>query len=443
MDQILISLAIVMAVAVVAPLISAVVSRFLRIPIAVLEMSLGLLVGPGVLALVTDRTLIQSIATIGAWFLFYGAGYETDFSAMKGRLLTTATGSWLLCLALSIGAGVLVATLLLAPVAGTTPLVSGIFIGAAITSTGLGTILPMMRDADEIDTRVGRAVIASGIVGQFAPLIALAVLVGRFATPWALLFHLIYFAAIAGLCWIARKGLPRFAATAQTATLDAGGQFGIRMQLFICFAAVALGQLIGINVAIGAFCAGIIAQMLLGKTPTGERKVIDRKLKSIIYGAFLPIFFINAGLTFDLPGIIAQGAAAFALIPLFFIMKLILRGIVGSATLSRYTGLSSKTPLSKIPDGEAPTFRGRVVPAGVAWRERASTSLLVGTGLAAVIMIAQMGYESGALTSVTASALEGAGMMTALIFPTIALNLSRQARVLAASSAHPEHYKPL
>jgi len=429
MDQILISLAIVMAVAVVAPLISAVVSRFLRIPIAVLEMSLGLLVGPGVLALVTDRTLIQAIATIGAWFLFYGAGYETDFTSMKGRLLSTATGSWLLCLVLSIGAGVIVATMLLAPVAGTTPLVSGIFIGAAITSTGLGTILPMMRDADEIDTRVGRAVIASGIVGQFAPLIALAILVGRFATPWAILYHLIYFAVVAGLCWVARKGLPRFAAHAQTATLDAGGQFGIRMQIFICFAAVALGQLIGINVAIGAFCAGIIAQMLLGKTPTGERKVIDRKLKSIIYGVFLPIFFINAGLTFDLPGIITGGAAAFALIPLFFIMKLILRGIVGSATLSRYTGLSSRIAAAE-----------NAVPAGVAWRERASTSLLVGTGLAAVIMIAQMGYEAGALTSVTASALEGAGMMTALIFPTIALNLSRQARVLAAAQIPREHY---
>ena len=428
MDQMLISLAIVLAAAVIAPLISAVVSRFLRIPIAVLEMSLGLIVGPGVLALVTDRTIIQAIATVGAWFLFYAAGYETDYSAMRGRLLGTATGSWLLCLALSVGAGIAVATLLLDPTEATT-LQSGIFIGAAITSTGLGTILPMMRDADEIDTRVGRAVIASGIVGQFAPLIALAILVGRFATPWAILYHVIYFVVVAGLCWLARKGLPHFASRAQSATLDTGGQFGIRLQLFLCFTAVAIGHVMGVNVAIGAFCAGIISQMLLGKTVPGERKVIDRKLKAVISGIFLPVFFINAGLIFDVRGIIAQGVAAFALIPLFFIMKLILRGVVGSVTLSRYTGLSS---------------RGTgVVPPGVAWRERASTSLLVGTGLAAVIMIAQLGYEYGAITSVTASALEGAGMMTALIFPTIALNLSQKARVLSAAGAHPDHYTKL
>jgi len=79
----------------------------------------------------------------------------------------------------------------------------------------------------------------------------------------------------------------------------------------------------------------------------------------------------------------------------------------------------------------------------VAWRERASTSLLVGTGLAAGILIAQMGYEAGAITSVTAAALMGAGKLTALIFPTIALNLSRQARILSAASAHPEHYRTL
>jgi len=257
-------------------------------------------------------------------------------------------------------------------------------------------------------------------------------------------YHLIYFAVVGGLCWIARKGLPAFAARSQTATLDDGGQFGIRLQIFLCFAAVAIGHLMGINVAIGAFCAGIIASMLLGKTHTEERKTINRKLKGIISGVFLPVFFINAGLTFDLPGIISQGIAAFALIPLFFIMKLILRGIVGSATLSRYTGLSSKTPLNRVIVHDAATDNpNHTVPAGVAWRERASTSLLVGTGLAAVIMIAQMGYEAGAITSVTASALEGAGMLTALIFPTIALNLSRQARVIAAASAHPEHYRTL
>jgi len=427
MDQTLISLAIVLVVAVLAPLICSSVSRFLRIPIAVMEMLLGLLVGPGVLGLVSTNAMISTMATIGLWFLFYAAGYETDYSAMRGRLLGTATGSWIVCLIISVLAGFVVA-LFLAPTA-TTPLVSGIFIGAAITSTGLGTILPMMRDADEIDTRVGRAVIASGIVGQFAPLIALAILVGVFSPGIALLTHLAFFAAVAGLCWLARWGLPKFAARNQADTLDTGGQFGIRLQLLLCFAAVAIGQAMGINVAIGAFCAGIIAQMLLGKTPREDRKVIDRKLKAVISGVFLPVFFINAGLTFDLPGIIAQ-PAAFALIPLFLIMKLILRGVVGSATLSRYTGLSVRNEAGALPPG-------------VAWRERASTSLLVGTGLAAVILIAQMGYEAGAITSVTAAALMGAGKLTALIFPTIGLNLSNQARVLSAAGVPREHYRTL
>ena len=398
------TLAIVLGAGMAAPMLCAGLARFVRIPVVVMEMLLGIVIGPGLLGLVTQTSFVAVMATIGMWFLFYGAGYETDFGILRGRVLATASGAWVACLVLAVLAGVFIATLT-APVA-TTPLVSGIFIGAALVSTGLGTILPMMRDAGQIDTTIGRAVISSGIIGQFTPLVALAILVGVFSPPIAVLTHIAFFAVVAGVTYLAKHGLPAFAARVQSATLDAGAQFGVRLQMFVCVVAVLLAHVLGVNLAIGAFGAGVVVRALLGQTNPEERSVIDRKVRGIIGGVFLPVFFINAGISFDLPGLLAQ-PAAFTLIPVFLVLMLVVRGIPGSATLGLFR------------DGD----RRSAVP----WRERASTSLLVGTGLAAVILMADLGLEAGAITSVMAAALMGAAKLSALIFPTVALNLARQA----------------
>ena len=51
---------------------------------------------------------------------------------------------------------------------------AGVFIGVALTSTALGTLMPMLRDAGELRTPFGTAVIAIGAVGEFGPLIAIS-----------------------------------------------------------------------------------------------------------------------------------------------------------------------------------------------------------------------------------------------------------------------------
>ncbi|MCL1801096.1 MAG: cation:proton antiporter [Promicromonosporaceae bacterium] len=329
------TLALVLAMAAVAPLLCAAISRYFRVPVPVMEMLLGIVIGPGALAIATNARLVSVLAAIGMWCLFYSAGYETDFSALRGKLLATASGAWIFCLLLGIGVGTVIASILSGGYSSgviTTPLVSGIFIGAALVSTGLGTLLPMMRDAGEITTRVGRATISSGIIGQFTPLVALAILVGVFSPPIALLTHILFFGIVASLAYLGKRGLPRFATRVQTSTLDTGGQFGVRMQIATCAIVVAFAYLLGVNLAIGSFGAGVLMRSFLAKVPFEEHLVLDRKIRGVINGVFLPVFFVNAGIAFDLPGLLAQ-PSAFALIPLFLVLMLVVRGIPGSATL--------------------------------------------------------------------------------------------------------------
>ena len=48
------------------------------------------------------------------------------------------------------------------------------FIGSRLTSTALGTLMPVLRDAGELRTPFGTAIIAIGAVGEFGPLIAIS-----------------------------------------------------------------------------------------------------------------------------------------------------------------------------------------------------------------------------------------------------------------------------
>ena len=51
---------------------------------------------------------------------------------------------------------------------------AGVFVGVALTSTALGTLMPILRDAGELRTPFGGAIIAIGAVGEFGPLIAIS-----------------------------------------------------------------------------------------------------------------------------------------------------------------------------------------------------------------------------------------------------------------------------
>lgn len=405
MDRTLLSLVIVLAMAALAPVLVAALAPVVRVPVVVAEMFLGIVVGPGVLGLVGPDPLTSALASIGVVLLFFVAGYETDFAPLRGRPLAVASGAWLVCLVLGVAAGLAVAVAFPMDVS-TSVIVSAVFIGASLVSTGLGTILPMMRDAGEVETKVGRAVIASGVIGQFGPLVALAIIVGGRNPLESLGAHLLFAAVVAAGLWVSSHGLPSFLARVQTSTLHTGGQLGLRLQLLIVALVVLLAVLLGVDRLLGAFGAGMVVRGLLARTDAPERVALERKVRGAAFGIFIPIFFVKAGVTFDLPGLISQ-PAALLLIPVFVLLLLLVRGLPGSITLPRRSSL----------------------------HERSATTLLVGTGLAAVVVVANLGLEAGALTSVTVAALVGAAKISALVFPTVGLTLARRARL--ATTADP------
>ena len=83
------SLAVVMGVAFVAPLALGLVPR-LRVPAVVLEIVLGIVIGPQVLAWASVDEPVQILSVVGLAFLLFLAGLEIDFDQLRGRLLRLA-----------------------------------------------------------------------------------------------------------------------------------------------------------------------------------------------------------------------------------------------------------------------------------------------------------------------------------------------------------------
>ena len=56
--------------------------------------------------------------------------------------------------------------------------VSSLLVGLSLTTTALGTLLPMLRDRDMLESPFGKFLVAAGTAGEFGPVVAVTVLLG-------------------------------------------------------------------------------------------------------------------------------------------------------------------------------------------------------------------------------------------------------------------------
>ena len=79
--------------AVAAPLLAEIPVGF-KVPVVVLEVVLGILIGPHVLGLVQFEGFVATMFTFGMATTLFMAGMELDFNEIKGRPLALAAGQF-------------------------------------------------------------------------------------------------------------------------------------------------------------------------------------------------------------------------------------------------------------------------------------------------------------------------------------------------------------
>lgn len=382
------SLLLIFAIAAVAPLLCEWVPR-VRLPLVVLEICLGILVGPQVLGWAVAGPTVLVLAKFGLAALFFLAGIEINFPAIRGRPIAMATLCWLASLLACLGVGLVLRSCGLVD--------SALITGAALATTALGTIVPILRDAEETSTQFGAYVMAHGAVGEFAPivLVALALSSGEGEHEGSLALMLVFTAiAIAGALVALNYRPPHLVLVLQK-KMDTSAQLPVRLAILVLACLVILARDLGLDTILGALAAGVLVALA---SPGKNGVVLRHKLDGIGYGFLVPIFFVTTGLRYDLHALVASRLALLQL-PMFLLLFLVVRGLPVLLMAQR----------------------------DLDFRSRLALGLLSSTELPLVVAIAALGVKSGRLSPETAASLVGAGMVSVLLFPLTALTLRRMA----------------
>jgi Kef-type K+ transport system membrane component KefB len=381
------SFLLVVVASTIAGLTAGVLPRRFAPPVVVLELLLGIVIGPQVLGAAQSDDFIQFFSNLGLGMLFFFAGYEIDFDRIAGRPIELGALGWVLSLALAylIGGGLAAAGVVL----------SLLYTGSAMATTAIGTLIPVLRDTGELRTRFGAYLLAAGAAGEFGPVVLVTIFLST-DHPASEALILVGFIVLALAIAISSVRLAWRGWPLMERTVEASGQIAVRVAVLLIFGLVALAGELGLDILLGGFAAGMITRAALRGQ---EVHTLESKLTAVGFGFLIPFFFVTSGMNFDLDALTASVGALLKL-PLFLGLFLIVRG---APAMLLYRGVLDA-------------------------RERVALAFFLATELPLVVAITTLATQTGHMHASTAAALVGAAMLSTLIFPFVGLALRRTAR---------------
>jgi Kef-type K+ transport system membrane component KefB len=373
--------------AVLAPIIAEGLRRVVPVPEVVIQILLGILIGPSVLGLAHPSTIVTALSDFGLTYLMFLAGTELDLATMRQGHLGLAAGSWGASVVFALGVGVALHA--------TGLVLDSMVVALCLTTTALGTLLPILRDGGVLRTAVGPAILSIGAIGEFGPIVAVAVLLtNRDARLTFLLLALFVALAVIAALLAMQVHPPRFVALMRR-HLHSTAQLPVRISVLLVILLVYLAIKLSLDVLLGAFAAGVVVRLFI----KGEdSEPITSKLEAIGFGFLIPIFFIESGITFDLHALVHQ-PRVLLLVPMFTAIFLLTRGVPTWAFFRRVTTRAQARALA----------------------------LLAATGLPIIVVITTLGVDEHKMKPQNAAALVAAGMLSVLVYPIIALRRLRTA----------------
>jgi Kef-type K+ transport system membrane component KefB len=368
--------------AVLAPLLAGLVFRR-RVPEVVLLLALGVVIGPNVLELAVAGEGVTLLRELGLGMLFLLAGYELDPVELTGRGGRRALATWLICLVLALGLVALLGAL--------GPIHAEVAVAIALTSTALGTLLPILKDAGLLDSALGRTVMNHGAYGELGPVVAMSVLLGAHG-PVESLVVLAVFALVALLLHrfsarVGREGSRLLAVVRRGA--ETSGQTQVRLVVLLLVTLTGAAAAFDLDTVLGAFAAGFVLRQLV---PEGH-VALEHKLEGLAFGLLIPVFFITSGMAIDPEAVVEE---PFDLVA-FVLLILLVRG--GMVYLATVTG------------------------GGFDRRESTAVALFGSTGLPIIVAVTSVAVSEGQMTSTNASVLVAGGALTVLVCPLLAQRL--------------------
>lgn len=353
------------------------------LPTVVLEIVLGILIGPQVLGIATVYPLLTFLANLGLALLFFFAGLEVIEKRVPARSLRLGTIGWGISLAVGAAAGLLLQQ-------------AGLdatwwLLGIAVCTTALGTLVPILSDSGLLATPLGSAILGTGVAGEFWPIIFISIfLTSVYGKAQEVLLLLLFGVIVLGVARIALRARPPGIVRVLQETIHTTGQTAVRVSLFVLAWLVFVAARSGFEFILGAFAAGLVVGLVLD-SPEGH--VVRLRLEGIGFGFLIPVYFVYTGMNFDLDSLLTLDGIALA--ALFLALLLVVRG--ASALL----WLRELGP-----------------------RDTLSLALCGATELPLIVAIVGIGMERGDISDSVGASLIGAGMISVLVYPLLATRIA-------------------
>src|SRR5919197_777060 len=340
------SLAVVAAAGFVAPLAIALVPR-VRLPNVVLELVLGILVGP---------------SGIG-WALSVAIGLAAGFALRAAGLVK-----------------------------------SPLLIAIMFSATGLGIVIAVLKDADQVESPFGQLVIAGSSIAEVGTIVLLTLFFsGESSSLGAklVLFGLFGLLCLAVVIAVTRIEHSMHVMQTLVRLQDTTAQIRVRGAFVLLAVFVVLAAKFGLEAIRGAFLAGAILKFI-DRDQAMTHPQFRQKLEAAGFGIFIPFFFVTSGIRYDAAALFGH-PSTLARVPLFLAILLAVRGL--PALLYR--------PLATN-------------------RETVAGALLQATSVGFFVVASQIGQDLGLISAGNAAAVIAAGLLSVILFPVGALALLQQ-----------------
>jgi len=319
-------LLIVVLLAFIVPLVLSRLNR-LAIPVVVGEIVAGLFVGRSGTGWVTPQDpILVMLAEFGFVFLMFLSGMEIDFRGLRnygvnGRdshswgIGTLGLLTFGLTLLLAVSAGFALTELGLTRNPWVTALI--------LSTTSLGVVVPVLKERGLSTQPFGQSIIIAAVIADFATMLLITVAVAMIShglTSRILLVALLFVA----FSLVHQFGILLNKLSALRRTFEelshATTQIKVRATFTVILIFVALSEVLGTEIILGAFLAGAIISLI--RTPLDDELI--HQLEAIGFGFFIPIFFIMVGVELNLPLLFGSQGALW-LVPLFLLAAVLVK----------------------------------------------------------------------------------------------------------------------
>ncbi len=303
-------------------------SRFRALPIVVGEIMAGIIIGPSLLGWIQpDEPTLELLAEIGFAFLMFLSGLEIDFTflrALPGKkhrplenpiLLGGLTFALTLVLAFLVSEGFQRAGFIPDPWMMT----------LILSTTSLGIVVPVLKERRLLASRLGQALLISALLADFLTMFLITVYVTLHVSglSFEILLVGVLFLPLAFIYFFISKYLRGTSLWRLLEDLsDATSQIKVRGALALMIAFVVLAESLGVELILGAFLSGVLVSLI--STPDDEP--VRHKLDAMGYGFFIPLFFIDVGVQFDLHAFL-NDPRAWLLFPLMILAAFAIKSI--------------------------------------------------------------------------------------------------------------------